>query len=125
MKSRTRLRRPTDCRRMLASCVPGAAAQLTVFDPANYQENLLSAARALEQINNQVRQLQGQVLMLQRMDQNLRAARGHDRAGSAAHARRHPDPAPGRRRHRAAPAGDPKRVRAVVPETALDRTLWR
>jgi P-type conjugative transfer protein TrbJ len=57
---------------LLASCVPRAAAQLTVFDPANFQENLLSATRGLEQINNQVRQLQNQVLMIQRMDQNLR-----------------------------------------------------
>lgn len=56
---------------MLVSCVPRSAAQLTVFDPANYQENLLSAVRALEQINNQVRQLQNQVLMIARMDQNL------------------------------------------------------
>jgi P-type conjugative transfer protein TrbJ len=56
---------------MLASYVPRSAAQLTVFDPANYQENLLSAVRALEQINNQVRQLQNQVLLIQRMDQNL------------------------------------------------------
>jgi P-type conjugative transfer protein TrbJ len=56
---------------LLTSCVPRSAAQLNVFDPANYQENLLSAARALEQINNQVRQLQNQVLMIQRMDQNL------------------------------------------------------
>lgn len=56
---------------MLVSCVPRSAAQLTVFDPANYQENLLSAIRALEQINNQVRQLQNQVLMIQRMDQSL------------------------------------------------------
>jgi P-type conjugative transfer protein TrbJ len=56
---------------VLACCAPPSAAQLTVFDPANYQENLLSAARALEQINNQVRQLQNQVLMIQRMDQNL------------------------------------------------------
>jgi P-type conjugative transfer protein TrbJ len=56
---------------VLASCVPHSAAQLTVFDPLNYQENLLSAARALEQINNQVRQLQNQVLIIQRMDQNL------------------------------------------------------
>jgi P-type conjugative transfer protein TrbJ len=48
-----------------------ALAQLTVFDPANYSQNLLTAARALEQITNQVRQLQNQVLMLQRMDQNL------------------------------------------------------
>ena len=56
---------------VMASCVPQSAAQLTVFDPANYQENLLSAARALEQINNQVRQLQAQAQMLLRMDQNL------------------------------------------------------
>ena len=35
---------------MLASCVPRSAAQLTVFDPANYQENLLSAVRALEEV---------------------------------------------------------------------------
>lgn len=57
---------------LLTSCVTRSTAQLTVFDPANYQENLLSAVRALEQINNQVRQLQNQVLMIQRMDQNLR-----------------------------------------------------
>ena len=56
---------------ILASCVPRSAAQLTVFDPANYQESVLSAVRALEQINNQVRQLQNQVLMIARMDQNL------------------------------------------------------
>ena len=56
---------------VLASCVPQSVAQLTVFDPANYQENLLSSVRALEQINNQVRQLQAQAQMLQRLDQNL------------------------------------------------------
>ena len=44
---------------------------LTVFDQANYGQNLLTAARALEQINNQLRLLQNQVLMIQRMDQNL------------------------------------------------------
>jgi len=55
----------------VASCVQRSAAQLTVFDPANFQQNLLSAARALEQINNQVRVLQNQVLMIARMDQNL------------------------------------------------------
>ncbi|MCB1521184.1 MAG: P-type conjugative transfer protein TrbJ [Hyphomicrobiaceae bacterium] len=48
-----------------------AAQGLTVFDPLNYQENLLSSVRALEQINNQVRQLQSQALMIARMDQNL------------------------------------------------------
>jgi P-type conjugative transfer protein TrbJ len=56
---------------VMACCVSQSAAQLTVFDPLNYQENLLSAARALEQINNQVRQLQNQAQMLWRMDQNL------------------------------------------------------
>jgi P-type conjugative transfer protein TrbJ len=56
---------------LYASCISGAFAQLTVFDPANYGQNLLTAARALEQITNQVRQLQNQLLMLQRMDQNL------------------------------------------------------
>ena len=49
----------------------GAAQGLTVFDPFNYQENLLSSVRALEQINNQVRQLQAQAQMIARMDQNL------------------------------------------------------
>ena len=55
----------------LTSFVSRSAAQLTVFDPVNYKENLLSATRALEQINNQVRQLQAQAQMLSRMDQNL------------------------------------------------------
>jgi P-type conjugative transfer protein TrbJ len=55
----------------LVTCTPRSAAQLTVFDPSNLQQNLLSATRALEQINNQVRQLQNQALMLLRMDQNL------------------------------------------------------
>ena len=56
---------------VLTSCVSKSDAQLTVFDPSNYQQNLLSAARALEQINNQVRQLQNQAQVLLRMDQNL------------------------------------------------------
>jgi P-type conjugative transfer protein TrbJ len=54
----------------IASASP-AVAQLTVFDPANYAQNLLTAARALEQINNQVLLLQNQALMIGRMDQNL------------------------------------------------------
>jgi P-type conjugative transfer protein TrbJ len=55
----------------LTSCIPKSAAQLTVFDPSNFQQNLLAATRALEQVNNQVRQLQNQAQMLLRMDQNL------------------------------------------------------
>src|SRR3546814_9590450 len=44
---------------------------LTVFDPSNYSQNVLQAARALQQINNQIQSLQNQVLMLQNMAQNL------------------------------------------------------
>src|SRR5262249_13002951 len=38
----------------------------------NYQQSLLASARALEQINNQVRQLQNQAQVILRLDQNLR-----------------------------------------------------
>jgi P-type conjugative transfer protein TrbJ len=57
---------------VLAWCPAQPAAQLRVFDPANFQQNLLSAARALEQINNQVLTLQSQALMIARMDLNLK-----------------------------------------------------
>lgn len=56
---------------LTSTAMPPSADALTVFDPMNYQENLLSAARALEQINNQVRALQNQAQMILRMDQNL------------------------------------------------------
>ena len=36
---------------------PGAA-QLTVYDPANYAQNLQTAANTLKQINNQLSSLQ-------------------------------------------------------------------
>lgn len=42
-----------------------------VFDPSNYAQNVLQAARALQQINNQIQSLQNQVLMLQNMARNL------------------------------------------------------
>ena len=32
----------------------GPAAAITVFDPSNFAQNILQAARALEQINNQI-----------------------------------------------------------------------
>ncbi len=48
-----------------------ARAQWTVFDPQNYAQNLLSAARALQQINNQIQALQNQAMMLQNMATNL------------------------------------------------------
>lgn len=48
-----------------------AHAQFTVFDPTNYSQNLLSAARALQQINNQIQQLQNQATMLTNQAKNL------------------------------------------------------
>ena len=53
----------------LVSIQPAQA--LTVFDPSNYSQNVLQAARALQQINNQIRSLQNQVLMLQNMAKHL------------------------------------------------------
>ncbi len=50
--------------------VPQAHA-ITVFDPANYGQNLLTAARNLQQINNQVRQLANEAQMLINHAQNL------------------------------------------------------
>lgn len=49
-----------------------AAAQLAVFDGTNYAQNLLQAARALDQINNQLKSLQNEASMLQNMATNLK-----------------------------------------------------
>ncbi|WP_081494874.1 P-type conjugative transfer protein TrbJ [Bradyrhizobium liaoningense] len=46
-------------------------AQVVVFDPSNYSQNLLTAARTLEQINNQVRSLQNQAQSLLNQAKNL------------------------------------------------------
>ncbi len=48
-----------------------AHAQFTVFDPTNYSQNLLTAARALQQINNQIQSLQNQATMLLNQAKNL------------------------------------------------------
>ncbi|MFD1914094.1 P-type conjugative transfer protein TrbJ [Halodurantibacterium flavum] len=42
-----------------------------VYDPTNHAENLLTAARALEQINNQIAQLQNEAQMLINQARNL------------------------------------------------------
>ena len=51
--------------------VQPAAAQWTVYDPTNYVQNVLSAARALEQINNQITSLQNEAQMLINQARNL------------------------------------------------------
>ena len=47
------------------------SAQVVVFDPNNYAQNVLTAARALQQINNQITSLQNQAQMLINQAKNL------------------------------------------------------
>lgn len=47
------------------------AAQLSVFDPSNYAQNVLTAARTLQQINQQIQSLQNEAAMLSNMQRNL------------------------------------------------------
>ena len=55
-----------------ALIVPAApAAAIPVFDASNYTQNILQAARALEQINHQVNSLSNEATMLQNMARNL------------------------------------------------------
>lgn len=71
---------PARCRirRMAAGAIAVAvalssssASALIVFDPRNYAENLLSASRALEQINNQITSLHNEAQMLINQAKNL------------------------------------------------------
>ena len=51
--------------------VTPAKAQWTVFDPSNYSQNVLTAARTLQQINNQIRSLQNEARSLINQAKNL------------------------------------------------------
>ena len=55
----------------LAMTTTPAHAQLTVFDPSNYSQNILTAARTLTQINNQIQSLQNQARSLLNQAKNL------------------------------------------------------
>ena len=48
-----------------------ASAQLTVFDPSNYVQTVLTASRSLQQITNQITMLQNQAQMLLNGAKNL------------------------------------------------------
>jgi P-type conjugative transfer protein TrbJ len=48
-----------------------SSAQLVVFDPNNYAQNVLTAARELQQVNNQIVSLQNQAQMLINQARNL------------------------------------------------------
>jgi type IV secretion system protein TrbJ len=57
---------------MIASTIPMTPAQaIIVFDPSNYGQNLLTAARSLQQINNQIQSLQNQAQSLLNQARNL------------------------------------------------------
>lgn len=53
------------------AAVTPAGAQLAVFDPTNYAQNVLQAARALEQVNNQIQSLSNEATMLVNMAKHL------------------------------------------------------
>ncbi len=55
---------------MVVASTP-AAAQFTVFDPSNYSQNLLTAARTLQQVNNQIQSLQHEATMIMNQAKNL------------------------------------------------------
>jgi P-type conjugative transfer protein TrbJ len=54
----------------LSAAAP-ASAQLTVYDPTNYAQNLLQASRALQQVNNQIQSLQNEAQGLINQARNL------------------------------------------------------
>lgn len=54
---------------MVVHVVPAHA--IVVFDPSNYAQNVLTAARTLQQINNQIQALQNQASMLTNMAKHL------------------------------------------------------
>ena len=56
----------------LCTMMPATPAQaITVFDPSNYAQNILTAARTLQQVNQQIQQLQNEAQMLVNMGKNL------------------------------------------------------
>jgi type IV secretion system protein TrbJ len=55
----------------LLSMASPAKADLLVFDPSNFSQNTLTAARTLQEINNQILQLQNEATMLANEARNL------------------------------------------------------
>ena len=56
----------------LSLALPVASARaIIVYDPSNYAQNALQAARTLEQITNQIQSLQNQAMMIEHMARNL------------------------------------------------------
>jgi P-type conjugative transfer protein TrbJ len=55
----------------VTTMLPTSAKALVVFDPWNYEQNLLSAVRNLEEVQNQIKQLTNEAQALAKMDLNL------------------------------------------------------
>ena len=55
---------------VFAAGVP-VRAQMTVFDPSNFSQNLLTAARTLQQVNNGIQSLQNEAMFLLNQARNL------------------------------------------------------
>src|SRR6185437_8228315 len=55
----------------LAAAGAPARAQFVVFDPTNFSQNLLTAARELQQVNNEIQSLENQATMLVNQSRNL------------------------------------------------------
>lgn len=55
----------------LLLCAPPTSAQLVVFDPSNFGQNALTAARSLQEVNNQLLQLENEAKMLVNQTRNL------------------------------------------------------
>ena len=55
----------------LAAAATPASAQWIVFDPDNYAQSVLTAARELQQINNQIQMLNNQAQSLVNQARNL------------------------------------------------------
>jgi type IV secretion system protein TrbJ len=59
----------------LAPMAPSAQAQFfggIVYDPSNHAQNILTAVRSLQQVNQQIKQLANEIQMLQNMATNLK-----------------------------------------------------
>ncbi len=56
---------------VLIAAIPPAKAQWIVFDPTNYAQNALTAARELQQVDNGILSLQNQAAMLVNQARNL------------------------------------------------------
>lgn len=89
---------------------------LTVFDPTNYAQNILQAARALEQVKNQLSSLANEARMLSQLDLQL----APDLAASIAAARQLLDQARGIRQNLDTIVAD---MRALYPEDLRDLDL--